>query len=177
MIEIPRFTITPIEGCDEGVGRWLSALADTRWRTVAALEELHTVDLDAEPVIGKNTIGTILYHMAATDLVHGYLRTRGVAVPEELQRDFPTLELDTEGRLYRPSGLVLNDYRDLLDLARQHVVGIFQPMSREQLRTPIRCTADFGVYEATPEAVLNHLMQHEAEHRGQIAILARAQCE
>ncbi len=172
MNDVPFYTITPIEGCDEAIGRWLAALEDARFRTIAAIKEASPLDLDGAPAVGRNTIGTILQHIAGTELIWGYQRVRGTVVPDELSADFPTLDLDENGLLYHPTGLSLDDYQRRLQVARDHLVDILKPMSVETFRAPFRCVAEFGTFDATPEAVINHLIQHESEHRAQLTMLA-----
>jgi len=58
----------------------------------------------------------------------------------------------------------LDNQLNRLSKCRQNFLSAFKEMSVEEYCQP-RKMED---YEVTPEWVIHHLMQHEAEHRGQI---------
>ena len=51
-----------------------------------------------------------------------------------------------------------------LDAVRAHFLEVFKGMSVDEFRRP----RTYDDYVVTSEWVVHHLMQHEAEHRGQI---------
>jgi uncharacterized damage-inducible protein DinB len=57
-------------------------------------------------------------------------------------------------------------------MVRCHLLAAFGEMALAEFRR----VREFPDYNVTPEWVLHHLMQHEAEHRGQIGLL-REQAE
>jgi hypothetical protein len=57
-----------LEGSAPEVGRWLWVLEDTRQLTLESLEGLSPAALDWLPPHGGNSIGTILYHIAAIEM-------------------------------------------------------------------------------------------------------------
>jgi len=64
----------------------------------------------------------------------------------------------------------LEQHLERLETVHGLLMEAFQPMSLEEFRR-IRLLAN---YDVTPEWVLHHLMQHEAEHRSQIGSLRAA---
>ena len=54
-------------------------------------------------------------------------------------------------------------------LVRESLVAVLRDMPLDEFRRVRRLEA----YDVTPEWVVHHLLQHEAEHRGQIALLRR----
>jgi hypothetical protein len=59
------------------------------------------------------------------------------------------------------------DSLERLDVVRDHLLAAYRGMSLAEFRR----VRDFPDYYVTPEGVLHHLIQHEAEHRGQIGLL------
>jgi len=93
-------------------------------------------------------------------------------MPEALAKDFPYDVRDSKGQLTVVSGLSLDEHYRRLDATRAHVLDVFRAMPIADLRRIRHLSA----YDVTPEWVLHHLMQHEAEHRGEIATV-RAMAE
>ncbi len=74
---------------------------------------------------------------------------------------------DEQGVLSQARGETLLEHYTRLEVVRSHLLQAFQGMSAEDYRRP----REFDDYAVTPDWVLHHLMQHEAEHRGQIGEL------
>jgi len=62
-----------------------------------------------------------------------------------------------------------SSHLERLSKCRQYFLSAFEGMSAEEFRRPRKVEN----YEVTPEWVIHHLMQHEAEHRGQIGEIRR----
>ena len=77
---------------------------------------------------------------------------------------------DTDGRLVTPAGETLVDHLRRLDATRAFTLVAFDGMTAAEFRR-LRTS---GVHAVTPEWIVHHLAQHEAEHRGQIAAVRAA---
>ncbi len=172
---IPRFSVERVQDCAPDIGLWLGILRDARKRTQYALRLLQPEDLDAPPAVGINTIGTILYHMALSDLNWVYDNWLQQPYPEDVAPLFPYPLLDEQDHLYRVTGWTLDMYQQRLDAARAKVEEVFISLTEMELVEVLRRAQSFGVYEMTPESVLQHLTQHEAEHRGEFQLLAQVE--
>jgi uncharacterized damage-inducible protein DinB len=80
---------------------------------------------------------------------------------------FPYDVREEGGRLTPVTGMSLADHLDRLAAVRDLVLGEVREMDLGEFHR-VRCLPD---YEVAPDWVLHHLMQHEAEHRAQIAEL------
>ena len=166
-----RKIIEPYPSRSPEIGRWLWALEETRRDLLGELRELPPAALDWQPAEGESTIGTILYHIALIEADWLYVEVLEAPFPPEIVALFPHETRDAEGRLVPVRGLSLDDHLARLDRVRARLLDAFQHMALDDFR---RARA-LEHYDVTPEWVLYHLMQHEAEHRGQIAALrARA---
>lgn len=151
------------------IGRWLWALEDTRRRTKAALTDVEQAVLDWTPPQAGNSIGTLLYHIAAVELDWLYTDVLEGQQPwtQEIEEVFPSDVRDDQGHLTAIRGVPLADHLHRLDLVRQLLLRSFRGMTLDEFRR----LRSLPTYQVTPEWVLHHLMQHEAEHRGHIELL------
>lgn len=171
--DVPRFALNPLQDADPDVGRWLDMLEDSRKRTRGELYELQLTDaeLDAPPATGVNTLGAILYHLAAAEVQWIYDNLLQIRPPDALAEILPYPVLDADGHLSTPRGWRVEDYLERMNAVRAFTLAELTPMTPEQFRTPRFKVMEYGAVEFTPEAVVVHLAQHEAEHRGQIQML------
>ena len=159
-------------GREPEIGRWLGALQDTRVRTMRHLSGLSQAVIDWLPENKMSSIGTILYHIAGIEADYLYTEVLEQPVPPEISELFPYDIRDGQGHLTQVLGCGLEEHLQRLETVRGLLLGVYQSMALSEFRR-IRSLPD---YEITPEYVLHHLMQHEAEHRSQISEL-RARAE
>jgi len=141
---------------------------DARQRTLSLLEGLEGVALDWTPPYAPNTIGSLLYHIAAIEADWLYVEVLQVSFPPAIEALFPYPVRDEAGRLFAVKGLSITEHLDRLTTVRNALLTGFRDMSAEDFRR-VRHFPD--QYDVTPQWVLHHLLQHEAEHRGQIGEL------
>jgi uncharacterized damage-inducible protein DinB len=150
------------------IGRWLWALQDGRQLTKEALAGLNPQAVDWVPPAGGNSIGTLLYHLALIEadwLCVEVLEQE--AYPAEVTTLLPYAARDERGCLTELPGGDLDAHLRRLDAIRDLVLAAFRGMSVEEFRR----VRHLAAYDVTPEWVVHHLLQHEAEHRGEIALL------
>jgi uncharacterized damage-inducible protein DinB len=146
------------------IGRWLWALEDTRRRTKARLADLPAAAIDWLSAEGESSIGTLLYHLALIEADWLCTEVLEQAYPPSIAALFPHQARDPQDQLTQVQGIGLGEHLARLDSVRAHVLQVYQAMDLHDFRR-VRHLPD---YDVTPEWVLHHLMQHEAEHRSQI---------
>jgi uncharacterized damage-inducible protein DinB len=164
-----REQVVPLAGYEPDIGRWLWALEDTRRATQVGLADITQPELDWTPPGEGNSIGTLLYHVAAIELDWLYTEVlEGRAPwPQEVADLFRVEVRDGQGRLSLIQGVGLSDHIYRLDVVREHLLEAFRVMTVHEFHQ----LRSFPAYDVTPEWVLHHLIQHEADHRGQIELL------
>ena len=146
----------------------VAALADSRRRTKALVATLDSATLDWIPPGVRNSIGTLLYHIAATEMEWLCVELlEGPSFPPVVARLLPYGVRDGHGSLVPVRGESADVHVARLDETRRLLFDAIAAMDAESLRRP-RATVGGTV---TPAWVLQHLAQHEAEHRGQIQLL------
>jgi uncharacterized damage-inducible protein DinB len=170
-IERHVYTVEPLEGCDPIVGTALWVMQDTRRRTLRELEGLPDEWLDKVPPMGNNTLGTILYHMALAE--SGWLYdVIQQTPPSEIQELLPQEGWDEQGILVKQEGNTLDTYLDRLKVVRERFLEVYKAMPVEEFRRLRDVPAWTGdIHHLTPERVLYHLVNHDAEHRGEIMMI------
>jgi uncharacterized damage-inducible protein DinB len=163
-------TLKPMAG-DPEVGRWLSAMEVTRDDTLRELSEVPDRALDWKPDGSENTIGTLLYHIA---LVEADWLLEDILGPEAAP-PWPTDLLpfdarDEERRLTQIKGTTKEQHVERLQKVRSLLLEFLRSMRAEEFHR-IRTREKFDV---SADWVLHHLIQHESEHRAQIASLRDA---
>jgi uncharacterized damage-inducible protein DinB len=153
-----------MEGYAPEIGRWLGAMEDTRQRTKERLEGLRPELIDWGTAEVENSIGTLLYHIAAIEIDWLYCEVLQQEFPPEVVALFPYDVRDEQGRLTVVKGLSLPEHLHRLDTTRAIFLKSFVGMTTEEFRR----VRQLKSYDVTPEWVIHHLMQHEAEHRGHI---------
>jgi uncharacterized damage-inducible protein DinB len=159
-------------GQEPEIGRWLWALQDSRRRTMSELEGISPATIDWLPPGNESSIGSILYHVAGIELDWLYMEVLEQSFPPEAVILFPHDIRDDEGLLSKIEGFSLEQQLQRLEVVRGLLLAAYQTMDLSEFRR----TRSLPNYDVTPEWVLHHLMQHEAEHRSQIGAL-RAKAE
>lgn len=160
--------VIALDGYEPEIGRMLWMLEDTRQRTLAFLEGVTGATLEWTPFPNGNSIAALLYHLAAIEA--DWLYTEVLEQPDfppQIVALFPEDVRDEHEHLTPPQETRLDVHLDRLAAVRQLLLAGFAGMTLGDFRR----ARTLPGYDVTPEWVLHHLMQHEAEHRGQIGML------
>ena len=156
--------VKALPASDPEIGRLLWMFEDARSRTMEVLERVRAGMVDRQPDGDPTSIGSVLYHIAAIEADWLYEEVLVAPFPEEVIEMFPHPIRDEEGRLTLVTGESLESHLERLDAVRVLVLDVYREMDLEDYRR-VRELPD---YDVTPEWVLHHLLQHEAQHRGEI---------
>ena len=168
---INQYAAELLPGFEPEIGCWLWALEDTRRRTKKVLTGLDQSELDwIDPHSGLS-VSTLLYHIAAIEVDWLYSDILGgVDFPWEIDTMFMYDVRDSNGNLSIVESESIEVHIERLDLVRRFFLAAFYSMPVSEFR---RCRY-VDDYKVTPEWVIHHLMQHEAEHRGLIAEMRKS---
>lgn len=160
--------VHPIVGYPLDLGTALWMMKDTRERTLRAIDDMGVDDIDLIPAGADNSIGSLLYHLAAIEADWLYADILQVDYPEWMNQLFPADVRTDDGHLTPVEAAGLHEHLDRLATVRRHFLEDIAAL--DGFRSPLK--SESGV--TTAEWVLHHLRQHEAEHRGQIQSIRKA---
>ncbi|HMO56013.1 MAG TPA: DinB family protein [Roseiflexaceae bacterium] len=146
---------------------WLWALDDARRRTLETLAGMDAALIDVPAGPQGETIGMLLYHIAAIEADWLFADVLEREFPEAVTALFPHDVRDGAGHLSNVIGQSLDEHLARLATVRSYLHRELKSLPDADWRRVRQMTG----YTVTPEWVLHHLLQHEAEHRGQIGWL------
>lgn len=173
---VERYEVSPLPGFDPAIGGWLWALEEARARPVRLVRGLDQGMLDWESLdANENATGSLLYHIAEVEMGWRGNNIRGLTeMPPDILAVFPFLsEYEETGRITTVPGVPLEEHPARLEKSREVFLKEVKGMSATEWQT-LRPDPLDDSYEATPEGILCHLIEHELEHNEQIsAMVAR----
>lgn len=155
--------VRSLPGFEPEIGRWLWALEDVRRTLKERLAET-SQDLIDRKLEGRDSIGSLLYHIALIEADWLYVEVLCSDYPPEVQALFPLECRNSTGGLAYFQGETIEAHFHRMDSMREIFLSHFRKMDIEDWKRP----RDLPEYDVTPEWVVYHLIEHEAHHRGQI---------
>ena len=163
----------PLGGYPSEIAVWLWAMEACRQRTKGHLNGIDQAVLDwAGPDGTENSIGSLLYHLAGVEMgwLHNEILERWDLLPED---EFP-FEAFTGGRITPVVGVPATEHLARMDRCRTVFLERMKQVTIEDW-SRVRHLPNED-YSASPAWVVFHLVEHEAGHSAQIAVMkGRAQ--
>lgn len=159
-----RLAAQPLAGYAAPLATALWRLQDGRARTLKALQTVSEAEVDWLAPGLQNRIGTLLYHIAAIEIDWLHEEILQQAWTAEIEALFPYPVRDADGQLHPVLQLPLSAHLERLEQTRAYFLKSLQAVSEADYQR----LREFPRYDVSPEWILHHLAQHEAEHRGEI---------
>jgi uncharacterized damage-inducible protein DinB len=147
----------------------MALLDDARMRTEKVVQGLSGEALHWRGEPAQSSIGDLLYHVALIEADWLYAEVLETPYPEPIRVLLPEDVQDDQGKLTHVREQTLDAHLHRLAAVRAELVGAFRPMDLIEFRR----LRSLPRYDVSPEWVLHHLAQHEAEHRSQIRMTRR----
>lgn len=167
----PPIPIAPAPGFDPRIGLYFAMLEDVRERTKRYVEGLSQRQLEWYPNPKVESTGTLLVHIAAVELSWIQEDIMRQPMGEEWKAGFP-IRFD----IPQIADESLEYYIGLLDSTRAVTRDVLAGLTDADLPRAVVSLDDEENPDArqyTIEWILYHLVEHEAHHKGQIAVMKR----
>ena len=168
--DIRRLDLDLPPGKEPIIVQVLAMLQDSRRRTIESIKGVSDEALNWRRSSAESSIADLLYHIALVEADWLYEDVAGIPYPKRIKDLFPQEMRESDSRLVHVVPAPLDVHLHRLDDVRTELLEMFRTMSLEEFRR----VRDLPRYDVTPEWILHHLLQHEAEHRGQIKSLRNA---
>jgi uncharacterized damage-inducible protein DinB len=169
MAEILRLDPDVLTCREPLIGRYLTMLADCRQETIVVIKKTREDLLYWRRNDFDSSISDLLYHIALVEADWLHTEVLEAPFPESLKQHLPFDDRDPQGRLIHVGSERLEDSIIRLEKVRGMLNTTFSAMNLQEFRR----LRHLARYDVNPEWVLHHLLQHEAEHRGQINMMRR----
>ena len=173
---IIREGLVPVEGMSVGVGFYLAAMEEVRAQLREAVGALSVEEIGRCAVSGAHSIGALVLHIGESEwwwmrcVIEGHELT-----PEDRAQVYWDVLLDPEGFARR--GLSAQYCLDVIDELRAETRRLLAARTDEDLERLYTSHNEKRTLEVSLRWVLHHLIDHEAQHKGQILMLKRLQKE
>lgn len=166
------FLIDKIDGLSDDFSKLVSMMNYARFSTLRAVQDLTIEELDYLYDENTNSIGMLLYHMAAIEFYY-QIHTFEDREPteDELERWLPGVELGNLGR-EKIKNQPLDFYINTLQEVREKTIATFQSLPNEWL---FKTTTFWYDKPANNYFKWFHVFEDELSHRGQIRIIKKIQ--
>jgi uncharacterized damage-inducible protein DinB len=168
LLERRNLLVSPLPEYEEEIGRWLWCLEDVRRTLITELTGISQSIIDTK-IDERQTIGSILYHIALIEADWLYVEVIGAEWDPEISSLFPLDSRSEDGSLTHIEGQSIEEHFYRLNKVREVFLSHFRSMDLTDWRKP----RVLEHYDVTPEWVVYHLIEHESHHRGQIFQLLR----
>jgi len=164
--------IGPREGYSTQIGIFVSMLDWMRQSVIRAVSGLTQAELDFLPDPDGNTIGALLMHLAATDVVYQDLTFNGLKDFSDVNKEkwSVPMSLGDEGRK-QIKGHDLEYYLSALKEVREKTLAEFKKRDDKWLAEVD--PSFFGGKPTNNYCKWFHVCEHEANHRGQITVIRK----
>lgn len=154
--------IPELAGYVPQVGAALWRLEDARDRTLRLLRDMPAETIDRETP--GNSVGAILYHVALIEADWLFAEILQEPIPAQLHHLLPVDVRDQDGILTAVRGQTLEEHLARLAAIRSILLDRLRAMTDEDFQR----VRSLRQYDVSPDWVLHHLAQHEAEHRSEL---------
>ncbi len=164
--------IGPREGYSTQIGIFVSMLDWMRESVIRSVKGLSRSELDFLTDPEANTIGALLLHLAATEVVYQDLTFEGLKDFSDANKEkwSVPMELGNEGRK-QIKGYDLEYYLSALKTVREKTLAEFKKRDDKWLADVD--PSFFGGKPTNNYCKWFHVCEHEANHRGQITVIRK----
>lgn len=167
-----RRVLTAHPGLSTGIGYYLSGMEEVRSQVVAAVKTIPDELIGKPPFLGAHSIGGLVLHIAEAEWFWMQMVVAGHQLTEE-DKAAPCWDiLDDVERVAR-SGFTTDFCLQEAEKVRNQTRDVLFAYNDKDLERTIMYERHGKPTEHNLRWILHHLIDHEAQHKGQILMLKR----
>jgi uncharacterized damage-inducible protein DinB len=167
-----RYTLAPAAGVSTGIGFYLSGMDEVRAQLREALEGMSDEQLARRAVDGAHAIGALALHCVAAEWLWMRRTTDGSELTDEDRRTAHMNVLE-DPDAFAAKGYTAEYCLNALDAVREQTRERLASFSDGDLDHLYSFVRQGRTFEVSLRWTLHHLIDHEAQHKGQILMLKR----
>lgn len=171
-MSIKQYALAPAPGVAPGMGFLLAGMDEVRGQLREAVEEMSDEEIARRAVRGAHSIGALVLHIGEAEWWWMNCVIQGHKLTDEDRRQ-PYWDV-----LKNASGFAAKNYSasyclDTIDGIREETRRFLASLGDGNLENIYSHTRGERTMEASLRWILHHLIDHEAQHKGQILMLKR----
>lgn len=170
-MQIPKDVLEPVPGLSREIGLLVAGLEEIRAQTVKLIEDLTNEELSRRYLPSFHQIGALALHLGECEFWWIETVAAGKELTEE-NRMWAHVE-DTTETDFALKGYNSRDCIDFLEKIHCRATETLARFSDAGLDNLIPCERERPRFESSLRWILHHLIDHEANHKGQIAMMKR----
>lgn len=167
-----RRVLTPTPGLSTGIGYYLSGMEEVRSQLVAAVKTIPDDLIGKPPFLGAHSIGGLVLHIGEAEWFWMQMVVSGRQLTEEVKNSSYWDILDDVERVAR-EGLTTEFCLQEAEKVRNQTRDVLFSFNDKDLERIIHYERQDKPTEHNLRWILHHLIDHEAQHKGQILMLKR----
>ena len=171
-MDLPVDVLIPPKGLSREIGLLVAGLEDVRAQTIELIADLSVEELSARPFEQAPQIGALLLHLAKNEYwwIQVAYADRDDTGDERRKFFLEEEALDTD---FTTQLLTADDCIALLNAAHQLTLSTLAGADDSELEIFFANPKPTPEYKSTLRWIIHHVIDHEAHHKGQIAMLKR----
>ena len=167
-----RRVLTPHPGLSTGIGYYLSGMEEVRSQIIAAVKDIPDDMIGKPAFLGAHSIGGLILHIGEAEWFWMQMVVCGRQLTEEVQKSPYWDILDDVERVTR-NGYTVEFCLEEVKKIRNQTRDVLFSYNDKDLERIIMFERHDKPTEHNLRWILHHLIDHEAQHKGQILMLKR----
>lgn len=169
---LTKHSLSPVAGFAPGIGFSLAALEEVREQLREAVKDMSDEDIARRAAPGTHTIGALTLHIGEAEWWWMNCVVQGDQVTDEI-RHKPYWDVLEDPDAFAAKNYSASFCLDTIDAIRAETRSFLASLTDDDLENVYRHTRGERIMEVTLRWILHHLVDHEAQHKGQILMLKR----
>lgn len=164
--------LTAAEGFTPGIGLYLSGMEEVREQVRDAVAKLAGEKFNRPAFLGAHSIGALVLHIGEAEWWWMQCNVAGHKLTEE-DRAAPFWDVLEEPDAFRRRGYTAEFCLQQIDNIRNQTRMLLSKFNDDDLDRIFSYKRRGQIHEQSLRWILHHLIDHEAQHKGQILMLKR----
>lgn len=171
-MKVERHTLPQVKGVSPGIALQLSGMEEVREQLRKAVANLSDEEVTRRAVPGAHSIGALVLHIGEAEWWWINCIIQGHRLTEE-DRQQPYWDVLDDPDAFATKNYSARFCLDMIDSIREETRSFLASLTDDDLEKTYSHTRGERTMEANLRWILHHLIDHEAQHKGQILMLKR----